>query len=577
MKKSLVGRIFGGLFIIVVLLFFFIVLFFYQATRQSFLRLYYDDLSRTNKTLTSLCQPAIVSKNFADLNRLVKKTASELQIRITVIDTSGRVLADSEKEPQTMNDHRYRPEVQDALHGRVGTAVRFSTTVEKNLLYVASPVIDRGSITAVIRTSMAMREVHNLLILLLKRISLVILVALTLIAIALWYFSHSIKQPVGQLITAAQRVQQGKLETKVFLPTDDEFAQLAESFNQMTAELKDLFDTVEIERDRLQTIINAVPSSLIVIAPDGRVILANDLFKTSIASQAIENRYYWEIFHTPEVMDFIKKVQQEKTGTTAEFEFNLKAYLCSASYLPITGETVMILSDITAVKNVQKLKKDFVVNVSHELRTPLTAIKGFVETLQEEYPKIEKQYLVIIARHTERLINIVNDLLLLSAVEDKNQLAVEEVDINQLVNDTVKIFEHRIAEKGLELKINIAPELCVLRVDPLKFQQVLINLIDNAVKYTEKGFVAIHAWRADNQAVIEIADSGIGIPAEHIGRIFERFYVVDKSRSRRQGGTGLGLAIAKHIILLHGGEIKVESVAGQGSRFQIIIPQSSAF
>ena len=232
------------------------------------------------------------------------------------------------------------------------------------------------------------------------------------------------------------------------------------------------------------------------------------------------------------------------------------------------------LYDITKIKNLEKTKKDFVSNVSHELRTPLTAIKGFVETLEETTNDDEnKHYLNIIKRHTDRVINIVEDLLLLSELEEESSsLELEDVNLKGLIENILKIFDQRLREKNLVLKFKADKNLPLIKADPFKLEQVFINLIDNAIKYTERGEVMISVSQNDKGLITEIQDTGICIPKEHLSRIFERFYVVDKSRSRKLGGTGLGLSIVKHIVLLHNGKIDVENIPGTGTKFIVTLP-----
>jgi two-component system phosphate regulon sensor histidine kinase PhoR len=287
----------------------------------------------------------------------------------------------------------------------------------------------------------------------------------------------------------------------------------------------------------------------------------------------VEGKFYWEVLREPNFSDLIKKVQQEKRSRTEELSLDEKSYLCSATYLDSRGETVITLHDITEVKKVEKIKKDFIMNISHELRTPLTAIKGFVETLEEEVDRDKRHYLEIIKRHTDRLINIVKDLLILSELEEKEtKLEVEEVDVAALVKDIMKIFEQKLKDKRLEVEVKVEEKIPSVKGDPFKLEQMFINLIDNAVKYTEKGKITIAVERKEDRIAIEVKDTGIGIPREHISRVFERFYVVDKSRSKRLGGTGLGLSIVKHIALLHGGEVAVESDPGKGTSFTVLLP-----
>ncbi|MBC7195598.1 MAG: ATP-binding protein, partial [Caldisericia bacterium] len=236
-----------------------------------------------------------------------------------------------------------------------------------------------------------------------------------------------------------------------------------------------------------------------------------------------------------------------------------------------TQEVLYTIFDITSIKKFEEIKRDFVRDASHELKTPLTAIKGFVETIENEVKN--KRYIEIIKRNIDRTINIINDLLTLSKLEEKRELEIEEFDFKDVLNSVLKIFEKKINEKGLKVLVNIEGEDTKILGDQFKIEQVLINLIDNAINYTDKGEIKITFYKENNKAIFEIEDSGIGIPKEHIERIFERFYTVDKSRSRKSGGTGLGLSIVKHIILLHKGEIEVKSEVGKGTKFKITIPQ----
>jgi two-component system phosphate regulon sensor histidine kinase PhoR len=374
------------------------------------------------------------------------------------------------------------------------------------------------------------------------------------------------------LVTAARQIGQGKLETRVNIQTSDEFAELADSFNAMAVEINRLLADVARQRDELQTIVAAVPSGLLVLTADGRVAFYNREFQKITEREELQDRFYWEILRQPQFTEFIKDIQASRANRTQEIVINNKTYLCSAEAETSSAEIVLIFSDISELKAVQQMKRDFVVNVSHELRTPLTAIKGFVETLQEEASGNEHRYLTIIARHTDRLINIVNDLLTLAEIEEKNQLEYETVSLSNLINDTVKIFEERLQAKNLKMVVEIADGLTTIKVDPFKFQQVLINLLDNAIKYTEQGQITIRVQKKADQVQIVIQDTGCGIPPEHLPRLFERFYVVDKARSRQMGGTGLGLAIARHIVLLHNGTIEVESQPGVGTTFFISLP-----
>ncbi|HDN97657.1 MAG TPA: PAS domain-containing sensor histidine kinase, partial [bacterium] len=315
---------------------------------------------------------------------------------------------------------------------------------------------------------------------------------------------------------------------------------------------------------------------LLVLDKKGKIILFNDSFK-KIVQVNPEGKFWWEVLRNPAIGQLIEKAKEEKRISSQELELNEKVFLCSFVFIPSKEELIIVLHDITEFKKLEKIKKDFVVNVSHELRTPLTAIKGYVETLEDEIKGSSKHYLDIIKKHTERLINIVSDLLLLSELEEKGLTQIKEnVDLKEIADNVCKIFEQRAKEKGLELKLVCERDSIVIKGDPFKLEQMFINLIDNAVKYTEKGEVNVLLKQNDKEVIVKVKDTGIGIPKEHLDRIFERFYVVDKSRSKKLGGTGLGLSIVKHIVLLHNGKIDVKSTPGKGTEFTITFPAYSS-
>jgi two-component system phosphate regulon sensor histidine kinase PhoR len=312
---------------------------------------------------------------------------------------------------------------------------------------------------------------------------------------------------------------------------------------------------------------------LLVVDKQGHITLANHSAKRLLQSMDMENKAYWEVLREPNLNALLERVKEHQGSDIQEIELNDRLLVSTATYIAGKEEIVLIFHDITKSKNLEKVKKDFVINVSHELRTPLTAIKGFVETLSEEVDKKNKRYLEVINRHTERLIHIVNDLLLLSELEEKKDaLEIEKVNLKKLIKNVSKIYTQKLKEKSLTLKLSIEKTLPEINADPFKIEQLLINLVDNAISYTEKGSITIRAKQENDKIELAIKDTGIGISQEDLPRIFERFYVVDKSRSRHLGGTGLGLSIVKHIVLLHNGTISVESTPNIGTTFTILLP-----
>jgi two-component system phosphate regulon sensor histidine kinase PhoR len=281
---------------------------------------------------------------------------------------------------------------------------------------------------------------------------------------------------------------------------------------------------------------------------------------------------YWTVVNDVSLLELIQRALGEKTSMSREVELFGHYYQCNATYLLNMDELVIIMHDITGIKHLQRIKRDFVSNVSHEMRTPLTAIKGYAETMKG-IDEENESYLSVIKKHTERLINIVEDLLILSEMEEIGmKLDLDMVDVNETISSIMKIFNPRIQEKSLSVALQLDPHIPQIQADRLKLEQAFINLIDNAVKYTEKGTIAVSTKIIEGFLIIEVHDTGIGIPDTHIPRLFERFYTVDKSHSRKLGGTGLGLSIVKHIVLLHNGTIDVESEVGEGTTFRIDLP-----
>lgn len=419
-----------------------------------------------------------------------------------------------------------------------------------------------------------MKEINTLLNNLKMNIVKIAVIIVIILLIGAFLFSRNFSRPINELAIASGRVAKGDFSTKVVLKSRSEIRELADSFNYMTDQINTLFTQLSHQKEELDSIISSINEGLCVIDKEGVISISNESFRKTVQNNSVKGKLYWEVLRKTRFDELIKKVRSEQNSIVDEIELNSRIFLCSATFVSNKEDIVLTLHDITKIKNLEKTKKDFVTNVSHELRTPLTAIKGFVETLQDTNYDIENQhYLNIINRHTDRVIRIVNDLLLLSKLEGRSDsLEWEKVNLKDLIEDILKIFEHGLKEKNLVLKFNADNYLPIIKADPFKLEQVFINLIDNAIKYTERGEVVITLSHNNDTVIIEIADTGICIPREHLSRIFERFYVVDSSRSRKLGGTGLGLSIVKHIVLLHNGKIDVKNIPGAGTSFIVTLP-----
>ena len=571
MKRSIFFKIFSMFCLIILLLSILIFIFSFRTIRTHYINTLSLDLKNLAYTLKLKVLPIIEEKDFGRLDSLTKEIGKNIKTRITIIAPSGKVLADSEKDPRFMENHNNRPEVKQAKKEGFGKSLRFSTTVKEEMLYVAIPIKSKGKFLGILRVSLFLKDINKLLNSLKLKIFGVVIFITFLSLLGATFFSKNLSRPLKELVLASKRLANGDFSAKVSFKRNDEIGILADSFNEMSKELKRLFVDLTLKQEELNSIVSSLEEGLLVLDKNGRIILYNESFKRIVKTNP-EGKFWWEVMRNPEIAQLIEKAKRGKRISSEEIELNEKVFLTSFVFIPSKEELIVVLHDITEFKKLEKIKKDFVVNVSHELRTPLTAIKGYVETLEEEVEGDAKHYLEIIKKHTERLINIVGDLLLLSELEEKGLTQIKkEVNLEEIAKDVFKIFEQKAKEKGLELNL-ICEGTPVIKGDPFKLEQMFINLIDNAIKYTEKGNVTVSLKQSYKKVVVKIKDTGIGIPREHLDRIFERFYVVDKSRSKKLGGTGLGLSIVKHIVLLHNGKIDVKSSPGKGTEFIITFP-----
>lgn len=525
--------------------------------------------------LSLSAMPLIEEGNLPELNRIAVELGRQTGTRITIIDRAGTVLADSREDPLRMENHRSRPEITQAFEGAVGSSTRFSETMGEDMHYVAVPLVKNGEVMGVIRVSRFLTEVDSVLWELEKRILTIAVIALVISLIGAFVFSTTLSRPVKELIAASRSVAEGDLETRVILKGRDELRELGDSFNIMTGQIQKLVGELSRRREELVSVISSIRDGVAVLDSDGRVLLYNRAFSSMVGEEEIDGRFYWEVLRSAEFGDLVKRTNKERRGVVGEMRLAGRVYSCGASFVEAKEEVVVWLHDITEIKGIERIKKDFVVNLSHELRTPLTAIKGFLETASDEIGDEARHYLDIVKRHVDRLTDIVEDLLSLSELEDRGgELELGEVDLEGIIRGVVTIFRRRISEKGLGITVAVAEGIPSIAGDEYRLQQVFLNLIDNAIKYTEKGNIAVTVGCDDGMVTVNVSDTGIGIPEAHRARIFERFYVVDKSRSRKVGGTGLGLSIVKHIVLMHGGDISVSSKPGGGTTFSINLPVS---
>ena len=508
------------------------------------------------------------------LKQITAQAAAAAGARITVIDSSGKVLADSEADPASMENHATRPEFAAALQGQPGTSTRLSKTVGVELLYVAVPISGGAVRMAYPLTSIrqANTEIRGDLI---KGSAIAGLIALLLVFAA----TQSIGRRLLRITDFAERVAAGDLSARIQEGSGDEIAHVASALDKTARKLEEGFADLEASRQTLETLLNSMQEAVIAIAPDERVLWANQRMERLVPSGVRLGAPLVQSVRDPEILASVQSalINRDVTMARAAKIFSGRVFDVTAAPMP-GGGAVAVLHDQTDIERVEKTRRDFIANVSHELRTPLTSIQGYAETLLESrnMPSNLREFVEIIRRNATRMARLTEDLLVLARVESGEQkLNLQLVMPQELLDDAAQMFREVANGRGIELSVMNMASSAVL-VDRDSIHQVFANLIDNALKYGDQGGkVLVGACESEDGVQFYVRDFGSGISSEHLPRLFERFYRVDKARSRESGGTGLGLAIAKHVVRAHSGTIRAESELNHGSTFYFTLPRQS--
>jgi two-component system, OmpR family, phosphate regulon sensor histidine kinase PhoR len=574
MKRRIVVRVFAG-YVVVSLL---AVLIFAFYTLRVARGISFESLARglESAALTAKVSvsPLLAGGRTAVLDALVTEMGREGRVRITVIDPRGVVLADSQENAATMENHSSRPEVATALKGKTGTSLRLSGTVGRWMVYVAVPVMSGQGVQGVVRAATFPEALDASTFR--ERGSLALFASLLFAAclVSALLFSRTIVAPLGDLAGVVRRFAAGDFGARLHLRRRDEIKELADSVNAMGERVHSLFLEKSQRTQELDGIFSSVQQGILVLDSSGRIVRSNRGFEDLAGNRLVEGKNLWEVVRAPRLTELVQRARETGARQSEEVAVGEKSVLCTVERMAGREELIVVLHDMSDVRRLETVKRDFVVNASHELRTPLTSILGSLEMLEGGLEGEAARWVDAIRRNADRMSAIVQDLLMLSRLEDKGlEPSSEQVDLKRLAEDVTGMFVPRAEAQGIALTLSIVGAIPSISGDAFLIEQMLVNLLDNALKYTEKGEVRMTcAAEAGGRVKIEVADTGIGIPEECLPRIFERFYVVDKSRSRKQGGTGLGLAIVKHIVQGHGGTIDVESTLGKGTRLIVILP-----
>ena len=523
------------------------------------------------------------------LESLVKGLSSKTTCRITVINNKGRVLADSKKlqeEIPQMENHLYRPEVKVAFDGGTGIDTRYSSTLKINMLYVALPIKDKTGIPGILRLSLPLKSIQKTLSTTRKIVSIGLLFALMLAFVLGSIVATRIIRPINRMIQISRKFSKGDFSRRIIQVSKDEIGGLAVTLNKMAQDIEDKIKEIKTQNQKLAAIFDSMIEGVIIVDKASYIVSINPTIEKifNVLKKEVKGKAFLEVIRNNDIYEIISNVLNEGKSFSAEISLVLPVHkIFEINATPIFDNNIVngclvVIHDITEMRRLETVRSDFVANVSHELKTPLTSIKGFVETLLEgalDDKENNRNFLKIIQNHAQRLDNLVNDLLSLSHFESK-EIKLNRVNFNirQLVEEAASGFSSQLKNKDIEIK-NELSESILLMADRDRLEQVITNLIDNAIKFNKaKGFIRIFGEEIKDKVKITIEDSGIGIPEKDTPRIFERFYRVDKARSRELGGTGLGLSIVKHIIELHGGMVGVESTEGFGSKFWFILPKA---
>jgi len=557
----------------------------YSSIKDSYINNYINVLVSDTRLIKEKIEFAPMDVDYISISR---EYDEKLGARVTIIDTLGKVLADSRHEPLEMENHSNRPEVIDAMKGKTSSWHRFSFTLTDDMLYAAMPVYNKsGSLFLIVRTAIntievekKLNDIRNKIIISVFIISIILLVSAYLI------FNRTLK-PLFEMRDGAERFSRGLFAQKIYPPRDETLRNISDSLNSMASQIDEKLGIIEEQGNIQQAVLRSMKEGIIAVDDNERILLlnqtANDIL--GIGTESVIGKTLQEIVRISEIQKFFMRVAAEvnpqETEIIIDSETERSLQLSGTQLYDIDNKvigTLVVLNDITNLKYLDAVKKDLVANVSHELKTPVTTIKGFIETLRDgaiNDRKNAERFLDIVLKHIERLNLLIDDLLTLAKLEQRKDDEVVELEyqlIKPILESVAEDFEIKADHKKIIIKINCDKGLSS-KVNRHLLEQAIGNLIDNAIKYSDKKTaIVVGSYKTENELNIYVSDEGYGIAEENLPRLFERFYRIDKARGREEGGTGLGLAIVKHIMNAMNGKVEVESMIGKGSKFNIRLP-----
>jgi two-component system phosphate regulon sensor histidine kinase PhoR len=577
MKKSLFYKIFFSYLVIISLSFLFLDLFLREEVEKNLTSQIETEMMSYAKIIDLTPREKIVEQ--------IGEMANISNCRVTLIDARGKVFADSEKDVTQMENHSNRPEVQEARLKGSGKSVRSSSSLNIDMLYVAVAIRNGEKINGYVRLARPLHDVQKVIQKMYESILGASAIAVIVSLLIALFISYRLAEPIRAMERFTEKLRQGEPVGAILLNTGDETKKLADNINFLVEELKDKIRIANEEKSKLMTALTSMTEGVLIINAQGLIEFVSPVLgdMLSVRYEDVFGKTLMEAFRSAELQKILTEFKRTGENITREITLDMaEAVILNVSVSAVHGypqedKTMIVFHDVTRLKKLEKVKEDFVANVTHEIRTPLTAIIGYLETIKNgAIGNIDetKKFVDIILNQAERLNRLVEDLLTLSHIELKElKFNFENVSINAAITNVISLVEAKAKEKKITIHNNVRENFPMIRADKDKLTQIFVNILDNAVKFTpESGRITIVAKEADACTAVSISDTGIGVPRDEIQRLGERFYRVDRSRSRDLGGTGLGLSIVKHLMIAHGGRMEIESELGRGTTVSLLFP-----